>query len=77
MRFVIVGYGRVGSRTATILDEEGHDVAVVDNDIDRLKRVSDGEFETVHGRECVGGRKEAAVPPSRLALPAARTHQPI
>ncbi|TMT86838.1 TrkA family potassium uptake protein [Haloterrigena sp. H1] len=49
MRFVIVGYGRVGSRTATILDEEGHDVAVVDNDIDRLKRVSDGEFETVHG----------------------------
>ncbi|MFD1564241.1 potassium channel family protein [Haloarchaeobius amylolyticus] len=49
MRFVIVGYGRVGSRTATILAEEGHDVVVVDNDIDRLERVSDDEIETVHG----------------------------
>ena len=49
MRFVIVGYGRVGSRTATILAEEGHDVVVVDNDLDRLERVSDDEIGTVHG----------------------------
>ncbi|WP_247001859.1 potassium channel family protein [Halosolutus gelatinilyticus] len=49
MRFVIVGYGRVGSRTARILTEEGHDVVVVDGDLDRVDRADDDGFETVHG----------------------------
>ncbi|WP_436344551.1 potassium channel family protein [Natronorubrum sp. FCH18a] len=49
MRFVIVGYGRVGSRTACILDEEGHAVIVVDNDPDRVERAENDGFETVHG----------------------------
>ncbi|WP_459810116.1 potassium channel family protein [Halopiger thermotolerans] len=49
MRFVIVGYGRVGSRTATILAEEGHDLVVVDNDADRTDRAADDGFETVRG----------------------------
>ncbi|SEV82855.1 potassium channel family protein [Natrinema salifodinae] len=49
MRFVIVGYGRVGSRTATILSEEGHQVVIVDNDMDRIERAGGDEFETVRG----------------------------
>ncbi|RKD95149.1 potassium channel family protein [Halopiger aswanensis] len=49
MRFVIVGYGRVGSRTATILAEEGHDLVVVDNDVDRTDRAAEDGFETVLG----------------------------
>ncbi|SEP76968.1 potassium channel family protein [Natrinema salaciae] len=49
MRFVIVGYGRVGSRTARILDEEGHDVVIVDSDADRIDRASNDGLETVRG----------------------------
>ncbi|WP_265107981.1 potassium channel family protein [Halosolutus halophilus] len=49
MMFVIVGYGRVGSRTARILTEEGHDVVVVDVDIDRIDRASKAGFDTVQG----------------------------
>ncbi|ELY66972.1 potassium channel family protein [Natrinema versiforme] len=49
MRFVIVGYGRVGSRTATILAEEGHEVVIVDDDVGRIERASDAGFETVRG----------------------------
>ncbi len=49
MRFVIVGYGRVGSRTARILVEEGHDVVLVDNDPDRIDRAEKAGFETVQG----------------------------
>ncbi|MDF9746055.1 potassium channel family protein [Natrinema salsiterrestre] len=49
MRFVIVGYGRVGSRTATILAEEGHDVVIVDNDADRVERATNAGLETVRG----------------------------
>ncbi|NUB92671.1 TrkA family potassium uptake protein [Haloterrigena sp. SYSU A558-1] len=49
MRFVIVGYGRVGSRTARIMTEEGHDVVVVDNDPDRIDRAESDGFETVRG----------------------------
>ncbi len=49
MRFVIVGYGRVGSRTARILSDEGHEAIVVDNDPDRIERAESEGFETVHG----------------------------
>jgi trk system potassium uptake protein len=50
MRFVIVGYGRVGSRTARILEEEGHDsVVVVDDDSDRVERARNDGFEAVQG----------------------------
>ncbi|WP_440764277.1 potassium channel family protein [Natronorubrum sp. DTA7] len=49
MRFVIVGYGRVGSRTARILSDEGHEAIVVDNDPDRVERAENDGFETVHG----------------------------
>ncbi|WP_306052176.1 potassium channel family protein [Natronococcus wangiae] len=49
MRFVIVGYGRVGSRTARILNEEGHDAVIVDKDPDRVERARNDEFETIRG----------------------------
>ncbi|TYT60459.1 potassium channel family protein [Natrialba swarupiae] len=49
MRFVIVGYGRVGSRTARILLEEGHEVVVVDEDSDRIERAERAGFDACHG----------------------------
>ncbi|MGB9956745.1 potassium channel family protein [Haloferax prahovense] len=49
MNFVIVGYGRVGSRTARVLREEGHDVTVVDNNDKKVDRARDEGFEAVLG----------------------------
>jgi trk system potassium uptake protein TrkA len=55
MRFVIVGYGRVGSRTARILKEEGHEVLIVDNDPEKVKRAEMEQFEVI---ECDGSSEE-------------------
>jgi trk system potassium uptake protein TrkA len=49
MRFVIVGYGRVGARTARVLSEEGHDVVVVENDEQKVERAEKAGFEVVEG----------------------------
>ena len=49
MRFIIVGYGRVGSRTARLLSTEGHDVVIVDRDEDRLERAAGEGLEGVRG----------------------------
>jgi trk system potassium uptake protein TrkA len=49
MKFVIVGYGRVGKRTCRVLREEGHDVVVVDNDHERVERASNDGYDTVEG----------------------------
>ncbi|WP_336364481.1 potassium channel family protein [Halalkalicoccus salilacus] len=49
MKFVIVGYGRVGMRTARILHEEGHEVTIVDNDPEKVKRARSAGFEAVEG----------------------------
>jgi trk system potassium uptake protein TrkA len=49
MRFVIVGYGRVGARTARVLKEEGHDVVVVENDEQKVERARRAGFEVVDG----------------------------
>ncbi|MDZ7730359.1 MAG: TrkA family potassium uptake protein [Natrialbaceae archaeon] len=49
MEFVIVGYGRVGSRTARILGEEGYTVTVVDVDQKRLERAASQGFHTEQG----------------------------
>lgn len=37
MFFIVVGCGKVGSRFAQVLSEEGHDVVVVDNDPESFK----------------------------------------
>jgi trk system potassium uptake protein TrkA len=49
MRFVIIGGGRVGSRVARVLREEGHDVTIVELDEDRIERCRANGFEVVAG----------------------------
>ncbi|MFC7096969.1 potassium channel family protein [Halobaculum marinum] len=49
MRVVIVGYGRVGARTARVLDEEGHEVVVVDNDHTKVERARERGLTVVEG----------------------------
>jgi trk system potassium uptake protein TrkA len=49
MRFVIIGSGRVGLRTARVLREEGHEVTLVELDRDRADRARNNGFEVVEG----------------------------
>ncbi|WP_458209595.1 potassium channel family protein [Haladaptatus sp. NG-SE-30] len=49
MRFVIIGAGRVGLRTARVLREEGHDVVLVERDVQKAKRARNDDFEVVEG----------------------------
>ena len=49
MQLIVVGYGRVGSRTARVLDEEGYDVVVVDNDHLKVERARKQGFHVVEG----------------------------
>ena len=49
MRIIVVGYGRVGSRTARVLDEEGYDVVVVDNDRLKVERAREAGLTVVEG----------------------------
>ncbi|MES3516607.1 MAG: TrkA family potassium uptake protein [Natronomonas sp.] len=49
MKFVIVGYGRVGSRTAEILASDGHEIAVVDDDPEKVRRARDDGYTAYEG----------------------------
>lgn len=49
MRIIVVGFGRVGRRTAEVLDAEGHEVVVVDNDYARAERARDRGYTVVEG----------------------------
>lgn len=49
MRFVIVGYGRVGIRTADILRLEDHEVVIVDTDPEKVERARGEGFEVYAG----------------------------
>ncbi|PSP78630.1 potassium transporter Trk [Halobacteriales archaeon QS_1_68_20] len=49
MKFVIVGYGRVGTRTARVLHEEGHEVVVLDRDPGAVERAREEGFEAYQG----------------------------
>ncbi|MBI4507596.1 MAG: TrkA family potassium uptake protein [Chloroflexi bacterium] len=42
MQIVILGCGRVGSTLARMLDAEGHDVTIVDQNADQFKRLGPG-----------------------------------
>jgi trk system potassium uptake protein TrkA len=49
MRFVIIGSGRVGLRTARVLREEGHEVTLVEADANKVERARNDDFEVVEG----------------------------
>jgi trk system potassium uptake protein TrkA len=49
MKFVIVGFGRVGKRTARILDSEGHEVIIVERDAKKADRAREEGLRVVEG----------------------------
>jgi len=49
MRFVIIGAGRVGLRTARVLRDEGHEVTVIEQDEAMIRRARTQEFTVVEG----------------------------
>ncbi|APW96584.1 potassium transporter Trk [Halobiforma lacisalsi AJ5] len=49
MRFVIIGAGRVGLRTARVLRDEGHEVTLVERDEPRVQRARNEAFTVVEG----------------------------
>ncbi|MFC6863772.1 potassium channel family protein [Halomicroarcula sp. GCM10025817] len=49
MRFVIVGAGRVGLRTARVLKESGHEVVLVEVNETTIERARDAGFEVIAG----------------------------
>lgn len=57
MRFVIVGAGRVGLRTARVLGEEGHEVTLVEGDEASVERAREEGFDVVVG----DGAREAVL----------------
>jgi trk system potassium uptake protein TrkA len=60
MRFVIVGAGRVGLRTARSLEESGHEVILVEADGTAAGRAKDEGFAVVQGDGAVEGTLAAA-----------------
>jgi trk system potassium uptake protein TrkA len=63
MTFIIVGYGRVGARTARILREEGYEVTVVETDQAKVDRAREAELEAVLG----DGARESVLAEAGLA----------
>ena len=55
MRFVIVGGGRVGARTARVLQEEGNEVTIVEQDSATIDRCRDRGLTVIEGD---GAREE-------------------
>jgi trk system potassium uptake protein TrkA len=49
MKFVIVGFGRVGMRTARTLKSEGHDVIIIEKGRERVERAKDEGFKVIEG----------------------------
>ncbi|WP_162224423.1 potassium channel family protein [Halorussus amylolyticus] len=49
MRFVIIGSGRVGLRTARVLRDEGHEVVLVERDPNKVERARNDDFEVIEG----------------------------
>jgi len=63
MRFVIIGGGRVGLRTARVLREEGHEVAIAERDERKVSRARDQGFAVVQG----DGSREAVLEEAGVA----------
>ena len=66
MKFAIVGYGRVGARTADILSSEGHDVVIVESVAQRGDGIRlDDRRRVLVGDAC---QQERGVPSGRRSL---------
>jgi len=50
MKLVVLGCGRVGSLLATLMSQQGHDVAIIDMNKDSFRRLGQG----FHGRRLLG-----------------------
>ena len=60
MRFVIMGAGRVGLRTARVLDESGHAVVLIDSDSSKVTRARQDGFDAIEGDGALEGTLEDA-----------------
>ena len=60
MKFVIVGFGRVGKRTARILQSEGHEAVIVERDATKADRAREEGFTVVEGDGSDEGTLEQA-----------------
>jgi trk system potassium uptake protein TrkA len=49
MKFIIVGFGRVGMRNARTLRSEGHEVVVIDTNRARVERAEEEGFRVIEG----------------------------
>ncbi|MHC3438354.1 potassium channel family protein [Natrialbaceae archaeon A-gly3] len=63
MRFVIIGAGRVGLRTARVLRDEDHEVTLVERDEPIVRRARNQGFEVVAG----DGSREATLEDAGIA----------
>ena len=66
MKFLIVGFGRVGMRTARVLQSEGHDLVIVDNDPEKVERARGEGFTVVEGDALSVGLPEFTASVSNL-----------
>ena len=74
MRIVVIGYGRVGSRTVAALAERNHEITVIDKEASRLGRASHLEgIELVQGNGIdVDVQREAGMGDADLLLAVTR-----
>src|ERR1044071_5377986 len=74
MRIVVIGFGRVGSRTVEALAERGHEITVIDKEAGRLGRASHFEgIELVQGNGIdVDVQREAGMGEADLLLAVTR-----
>ncbi len=49
MKFVIVGYGRVGTRTADLLRTEGHEVVIIEIATEKAEAARKAGFDVIEG----------------------------
>jgi trk/ktr system potassium uptake protein len=74
MRIVVIGYGRVGSRTVAALVERGHQISLIDKEATRLSRASHFEgVELIQGNGIdVDVQREAGMGEADLLLAVTR-----
>ena len=68
LRIVVAGGGRVGFRTAQLLDDYGHEVVLIEADDDRLERIGDRLPTVVEGDATHSAVLERAAPDESDAI---------